>query len=339
MITFSLVLLTGIVSLLLTERVRAYALRNNVLDHPNERSSHAAPVPRGGGLAVLVAALLALAAGVALHRIAPRHALAFAPGMIVLGLVGWMDDHGGLSARARLAAHLIAAVSGLAVLGGLPDVRLGDTSIHLGLVGSMLAVIGIVWAINLFNFMDGIDGIAGSQAVLIFGISGVLFQLRGDGSLAVVAWSMTAAAAGFLYWNWPPARIFMGDVASGALGFMVAVLAVAGENGRSVPLVAIAILGGVFVGDATMTLVRRLRRGARPAEAHRDHAYQRLSRAWGAHRPVTLAAAGVTILLGLLAGVATMRPSAILLAAAAATLLLVGVAFAIERRAPLARPT
>jgi Fuc2NAc and GlcNAc transferase len=335
MILLSLVLLTGVVSLLLTGRVRTYAFRHDVLDRPNERSSHTAPTPRGGGLAVLVAALLALVAGLALHRISPRHALALGPGMILLGLVGWLDDHGGMSARARLAAHLIAATTALVVLGGLPAVQLGEISLHLGTAGSILAAVGIVWSINLFNFMDGIDGIASSQAVLIFGAAGLLFHLRGADSLAAVSLSFGAASAGFLYWNWPPARIFMGDVASGAIGFMIAVLAVAGEQEGTVPLVAFGILGAVFVGDATLTLLRRVARGARPAEAHRDHAYQRLTRAWGAHRPVTLAAGAATVVLALLATAATLRPAWAMGALAITLAFLAALAVAAERRAPM----
>ncbi|NUR33314.1 MAG: glycosyltransferase family 4 protein [Gemmatimonadaceae bacterium] len=335
MVVSTLVLLTGAVSLWLTGQVRAYALRHDVLDRPNARSSHVTPTPRGGGLAVLVAALLALAVGVAVGRIDARHALAFAPGMIVLGIVGWRDDHGGLTARLRLAAHAAAAAASLFVLGGLPDLVIGTRVLHLGPVGTVLAAIGIVWSINLFNFMDGIDGIAGSQGVLIFGVAAVLFHLRGAGSLATLSLVFAAAAAGFLYWNWPPARIFLGDVASGALGFMIAVLAVAGENDRAVPLVAFGILGGVFVADTTITLVRRMRRGDRLADAHRDHAYQRLARAWGGHRPVTLAAAATTMALAALAAAATFRSGLAGPALLVAAVLLAALAFAAERRAPM----
>jgi Fuc2NAc and GlcNAc transferase len=330
-----LIVLTGFASLFLTARVRAYALRNDVLDRPNERSSHTAPTPRGGGLAMLVAALVALAVGVLIHIVQVRHALALAPGIAILGVIGWLDDHGGLSARVRLAAHLLAAVIALAALGGVPEMQVGIGTVHLGIFGSVFAAIGIVWSINLFNFMDGIDGIAGSQALLIFGIMGELFHLRGDESLAIISGCFAAASAGFLYWNWPPARIFMGDVASGALGFMIAALAIAGERGHSVPITAVSILGGVFVGDATLTLVRRLRRGERPADAHRDHAYQRIARAWGSHRPVTVAAAGLTLLLGLLAAAATLRPQRAIASTGAAVMLLLLVAVAAERRAPM----
>lgn len=335
MTTIVLVAVTALLSGVLVGFVRSYAVHNDVLDHPNARSSHTTPTPRGGGLGVLVAALLALGAGVALHRIQTRHAIALAPGMLALGIVGWLDDHASLSPRVRLGVHLLAAASALAILGGVPDVQLGATSLHVGMLGTALAAIGIVWSINLFNFMDGIDGIAASQALLVFGIGGLLFLTRGDTSLATTALCFAGASAGFLYWNWPPARIFMGDVASGALGFMIAVLAVAGEHDRSVPIVPMLILGGAFAGDATVTLLRRIRAGAPPADAHRDHAYQRLARAWGAHRPVTLATAALTLLLGVLAALAVQIPAFTIGAVATAALLLAIVFLLVERRAPL----
>ena len=335
MLAALLAILTGMVSYLLTARVRTYAVQHAILDPPNQRSSHSVPTPRGGGIAILCASLLAIAGGAAFHIVAPVHALALVPGMILLGVVGWLDDHGGLSARIRLAAHFIAASAGIAVLHGLPDLQLGTSSVHLGLGGSVAAVIGVVWSINLFNFMDGIDGLAGSQATIIFAIAGLLFHVRGVDSLALISCGFAAASAGFLCWNWPPAKIFMGDVSSGALGFMIAVLAVAGERSGSVPLVAFGILGGVFASDATVTLVRRLYRGALPADAHRDHAYQRISRVWGAHLPVTLAAASLTFLLGALAAIAALRQelAGMVILLASAVLLATGVAA--ERRAPM----
>lgn len=335
MITLALILVAGLVSLMITGRVRQYALRNDVLDRPNERSSHSAPMPRGGGLAILLSSILTLLAGSALHQVEPRHALAIIPGLIILGTVGWLDDHGGVGAGTRLAMHLLSATAALTVLGGFPALRIGQSEVHLGLAGAAVAAVGIVWSINLFNFMDGIDGIAGSQGVIIFGAGGLLFHVRGAPSLATTSFVLAAACSGFLYWNWPPARIFMGDVGSGALGFAIAVLAVAGERGGGVPLLTFGMLGAVFLADATITLVRRVRRGQNLAVAHRDHAYQRMARAWGAHRPVTLGA-GVTS-LGI-AGVAlatTVWPDLLTVSWLGVILTLAGVAIAIERRAPM----
>jgi Fuc2NAc and GlcNAc transferase len=334
-----LFVVTAAVSALVTGRVHAYALHHAVLDHPNDRSSHAAPTPRGGGIGILVAVLLAMLAGVAFGRVEPRLALALGPGTLLLGVVGWMDDRRGLPARVRLAAHTLAAISAVLVLGGLPELQVGTTIVRLGGAGSVLAVVGIVWSTNLFNFMDGIDGLAGSQAMLIAGIAGALLLLRGDSSLATVALALAGAAAGFLYWNWPPARIFMGDVGSGAIGFLLAGIALAGERHQSVPLLSVATLAGVLVFDATMTLVRRLLRGDRPADAHREHAYQRLSRVWGAHRPVTVAAAATALILGALTALMQLRPASTLAVLGVALTMLGVLAVAIERRAPMRQST
>jgi Fuc2NAc and GlcNAc transferase len=334
-ITTILLLLTVAVSALITWLVRRYAVRNAVLDHPNDRSSHVDPTPRGGGLAIIATSLLVLIAGVAANRVSMHHALALAPGIALLGLVGWRDDHESVGAAVRLLAHLAAAIGALAVLRGMPALRIGITTLHLGSLGSILAAVGIVWSINLFNFMDGIDGLAGSQAVIILGAAATLFHLRGDDSLAIIAAGFAASAAGFLSWNWPPAKIFMGDVGSGALGFMIAVLAIGGERDGSVPLIAFGILGGFFLADSTVTLLRRVRRGEQPMKAHRSHAYQRLTRAWGSHQPVTIAAAALTLALASVAAAATLRPALTPAAVVVALALLVGTGYMTERRAPM----
>ncbi|MDQ2668511.1 MAG: glycosyl transferase family 4, partial [Gemmatimonadota bacterium] len=182
-IACALALLVSIISYLLTALVRKYALRNDVLDHPNERSSHSAPTPRGGGVAALAALGIALIVGTAIGAIAERDALTLGLGTLVLGVVGGLDDRGGLRPRTRLAAHLAVAVWTLSMFGGLPSLAIGTGSIHLGAAGFVLGVLGIIWSINLFNFMDGIDGLAGSQALLIFGAGATLLFASGDGSL------------------------------------------------------------------------------------------------------------------------------------------------------------
>ena len=157
----------------LTGRVRAYALARQLLDVPNVRSSHSTPTPRGGGVAIVVAVLLVLVAGVALKVIDSRLALALGGGGLLVAWVGWWDDHTGLRPQVRAAGHAVAALWALYWLGGYPTLRLGDFVVSLGPAGSLLALIGIVWAVNLFNFMDGIDGIAGVEAVTV-GTGGAL---------------------------------------------------------------------------------------------------------------------------------------------------------------------
>lgn len=327
--------ISAAISLALTPVVRAYALRNEVLDEPNERSSHTVPTPRGGGLAIITAVIVTTGVAVMMGIGDARLGLALAGGMLGLGIVGWIDDTRGVPARVRLAAHFAIALWAMYVLGGMPGLRLGNVSVAVGTAGYVLGAVGIVWCINLFNFMDGIDGLAGSQAALIFGVAAGLLLLTGDRSLVAMAAIIGGASAGFLVWNWPPARIFMGDAGSGSLGYALAVLALASENRGSVPLIAFAILGGVFISDATVTLIRRARRGDRLAEAHRDHAYQRLARVWGGHRPVSIAAALVTGVLAVIGTVGTVAHRFLLPALLLSSVLMAFLLLVTERKAPM----
>jgi len=186
--------------------------------------------------------------------------------------------------------------------------------------------------------MDGIDGLAGSQAVLIFGAIAILSIAGGAQGLAPIAAVTASASLGFLLWNWPPARIFLGDVGSGALGYLIAALAIASENAGGLPVLAFAILGSVFLVDATVTLVRRLARGHGPAQAHREHAYQRLARAWNGHRPVTFVAAGLTMCFGGAAALATARPTFLVPTLASGWCVLGALLFITERHAPMLGP-
>lgn len=319
----------------LTAVVRRYALRRGVLDLPNARSSHSAPTPRGAGLAIVVSSAVGLSLLAASGITDVETTLVIGGGMFVIACVGWLDDHASVRPRVRLAVHTAVATLTIAALGGLPTVRIGANSLHLGLAGAFVAVLGIVWSINLFNFMDGIDGLAGSEATLVFCGAALLLALRGDAPLAAIAAVLGAASAGFLWWNWPPARIFLGDVGSGALGYAIATVGVVAEHHGSVPLLAVAIMYGAFIGDATVTLARRIARGRRPTEAHRDHAYQRLSRAWGAHRSVTLASAATTVALVALAACGTFRPGLLPAALGLAGVLLAVLMLLVERRAPM----
>lgn len=327
--------ISGGATLLLTAVMRAYALRLGLLDRPNARSSHTAPTPRGGGLAVIIGALLGLTISVLAKLTDPREVFILGAGTLVIGAVGFADDTRGVRAWPRLCVHALVAAWTVFMFNGFPTLQVSAHYLQLGIVGPMLAILGIVWSINLFNFMDGIDGLAGSQAVLIFGTGAVLLFWRGDRSLGTISLCVSASAAGFLAWNWPPAKIFLGDVGSGVIGYLVAALAIASENNRSVPLLAFVIVSGLFIADATVTLVRRRARGERPTEAHREHAYQRLTRVWGSHRRVTIAAVFATVLLALLATVGTVAQQLLLPAFAAACVLVGALLLTIERRAPM----
>jgi Fuc2NAc and GlcNAc transferase len=281
----------------MTGLLRRYALDTGILDRPNQRSSHSQPTPRGGGLAVVVASIVAI--GV-LHawRIVPASLfIALGGGGIAVATVGFLDDRRPLPARIRLLVHLAAALWALAWLGGFPPLPIGGQLMSLGWAGDLLGMLGIVWVLNLFNFMDGIDGIAASETIFVTWGAGMLGLAWGASVAVPAAASMVGAACcGFLLWNWPPARIFMGDVGSGYLGYAIAVLALAAAKDNPVALGVWLIMGGVFFVDSTVTLVRRTLRGERVHEAHRSHAYQWLARRWGSHRRVTVAVMAVNLL-------------------------------------------
>jgi Fuc2NAc and GlcNAc transferase len=295
---------------LLTAVVRRISLQGGFLDHPNSRSSHTTPTARGGGIAIVVLATLGLAVLWVRQLLATDLALALIVGGGLVALAGHLDDRGRIGIGLRISMHFVAAIGAVWCVGGLDEIHLAGTSFQLGFVGQVLAVLGIVWALNLFNFMDGIDGIAASEAVFVLGVAGVLSAMGGVSvSVSLAAWVIAAASFGFLLWNWPPARIFMGDVGSGYLGFCIAVLALASAAEQGPTFNVWLIVAGVFVVDATVTLIRRLLRRERVYQAHRSHAYQWLSRRWGRHLPVTLATIALNALwLAPFAWLAVRRP-------------------------------
>jgi Fuc2NAc and GlcNAc transferase len=258
-------------SWVLTWWVRRMALARGLLDQPNARSSHSIPTPRVGGIAIVIAAnagiLLLLAAG----QLDLKLAIALIGGGAAIAVVGFMDDRRRLSARVRFAVHVLAALWALMWLGGLPPLRIGGHLTALGPTGYVLGVLAIVWVLNLFNFMDGIDGIAASEAIFI--VCGAALAAAASGATIGAALVLGAASGGFLLWNWPPAKIFMGDVAA--------------TRDDASAMWAWLTLGGVFFVDATATLIRRALRREPLHQAHRSHAYQKLARRWASHGRAT----------------------------------------------------
>ena len=297
-----------LLSAMLTGLVRKQAISRGLLDVPNARSSHVLPTPRGGGLAIVLATIAGLAALVWMERVTADILIAIGGGGTAVAVVGYLDDRHRLRAGVRLAVHFGAALWALAWLGGLPPLQLGTQLVTWGWGGYALGAVGIVWTLNLFNFMDGIDGIAASEAVFILAAGALVACWSGaPGSVPATCVTIAAACAGFLARNWPPAQIFMGDVGSGFLGYVIAVMAIVAARYDPVTLLVWVILGGIFFADATITLIRRVARGERAHEAHRTHAYQWLSRKWGSHRKVTVAVLLVNMLV--------LLPAAVLAAA------------------------
>ena len=267
---------------------RRYALAKHIIDIPNARSSHHMPTPRGGGIAVAAAFAIACA-------VLPWAGYEYDIGVwtmfgcaIVIAIVGWVDDHRSLPVGARLVVHVAAATIFLYVVGGLSVVMLGDDLVAIGAVGSLLAGLWITWSTNLFNFMDGSDGIAGVQALFVFIASAFLFLTLGADRIAWITMVLAAAVAAFLMWNWPPAKIFMGDVCSGFLGFLLIVLPLVDQALVPYELLPWLSLNILFIIDATATLVRRALRGEKIVVAHRTHLYQRMIQAGLSHGQVAV---------------------------------------------------
>jgi Fuc2NAc and GlcNAc transferase len=295
-----MVMLVGLAALALswtlTGIVRRYALAASLLDLPNARSSHSMPTPRGGGLAIVVSfVLLTFAMGIA-GLIRPQVGVVVISGALLVALMGFIDDRKSVSARWRFLAHSFAAGWVVWLMDGIPSVPLFGTSFDLGWAGLALAGLYLVWMTNLYNFMDGIDGIAGIEAITV-SLGGALCWWLATGT---TQWPLVlvfaACVAGFLIWNSPPAKIFMGDVGSSFIGMVIGALSLWTAQQHTQVFWCWFILTGCFMVDATTTLVRRVRRGEKFHEAHRCHAYQYASRVHGSHQRVSLAVGTINLL-------------------------------------------
>ncbi|UVM64177.1 MULTISPECIES: MraY family glycosyltransferase [Pseudomonas] len=291
---FSL-LLVALGSLFLTSLLRRYALSRSLIDIPNARSSHSIPTPRGGGVAIVLCFLVAMPLWGG-DELSWNAVLAMFGAGAGVAILGFLDDHGHIAARWRLLGHFSAAAWALFWLGGgLPVMDIMGMTVDFGWAAYLCAGLFLVWMLNLYNFMDGIDGIASIEAICACLGACLLYWLGGFETLIVAPLVLAMAVAGFLYWNFPPARIFMGDAGSGFLGITLGVLSLQAAWVSSNLLWVWLILLGVFIVDATVTLIRRLLRGDKVYEAHRSHAYQFASRHYGRHLPVTLAVAAINV--------------------------------------------
>jgi len=301
MIVWILALAVAGVSFGLTYCLRRYALTRSLMDIPNARSSHSAPTPRGGGVAIVLSFFLSLPVLALFGAIGWELVWALLGAGAGIAVLGFLDDHGHIAARWRLLGHFAGAVWALFWIGGLPPLSFFSDTLDMAWLGYMLAVLYLVWLLNLYNFMDGIDGIASVEAICVCLGGALLYGILGSaGSIEPIAYALplllACAVVGFLFWNFPPARIFMGDAGSGFLGITLGILSIQAAWSAPQLFWSWLILLGVFIVDATVTLLRRLLRGDRLYEAHRSHAYQYASRHFGRHLPVTLGVGAVNLL-------------------------------------------
>ncbi len=318
-----------ILSLILTAVIKHYALHHNILDIPNERSSHNVPTPRGGGLAIVLAWYVGISTMFFMKQLDKQLYFALLSGILLAG-VGIWDDLKGLKPHFRFSTQVLTAVMALVFLKGINPVSVSGFALSTKFLLYPLAVIGIVWFINLFNFLDGIDGYAALEAIVI-ALAMLIFT--GDNINILIL----ASVLGFLFWNWPKARIFMGDIGSTQLGFILIVLGIYFHNNAKLPLILWIMLSSLFWVDATLTLFRRWRNKEHLTVAHKKHAYQRAVQSGLSHKQTILISLVINAIIIALAYLAKVHENLLIAAFLINMIMLYAVIRVIDKKIPFGK--
>lgn len=311
-------------SFILTFFIKQIAARLSVIDIPNERSSHKTPTPRGGGLAIVITWYVGITILFFFNFVDNYLYYALLSGAI-LAIVSLIDDVIDLPPVLRLIAQIITAIAAFVLLNGIDSIQIFGYAMNIKFIVYPITIIGMVWFINLYNFLDGIDGYVSIEAILV---SAILFIFSGNSILLI----LIACVLGFLIWNWPKAKIFMGDVGSTQLGFILIVLGIYFHNQQQFSIFHWLILTSPFWFDATFTLFRRWRNKEKLSQAHKKHAYQRIVQAGFSHLKTDLYLIIINIMiLGLVYG-AFHLPKFNLLFLLAAILFLYGIVRWVDQR-------
>jgi len=284
-----ILLIIFLFSFILTFLIYKLALKKSIFDNPNERSSHTIPTPRGGGLAIVITFYLGISYLFLSGKVDNRLYYALLSGIPLL-VISIFDDIINLSPKIRFFTQFISGTLALYFLGGLQMVDIGFIQIKCIWILSIISIFGMIWFINLYNFIDGIDGYASMEAIFV---GGSLYCLTKNEIALLVA----ITTLGFLPWNWQRARIFMGDVGSTLLGFILIVLGIYFQNKGEFSLINWLILTSLFWFDATSTLYRRWRNKEKLSVAHRKHAYQRIVQAGSSHQKTVIYAIFINLFL------------------------------------------
>jgi Fuc2NAc and GlcNAc transferase len=279
-------------SFVLTFLVRKLAVKGDVFDIPNHRSSHSVPTPRGGGLAIALVWYVGLIILYFLGEIQDRLFFALLSGLS-LSMISIIDDVRNISPRIRLLFQILSSALAIYFIGDIESFDLGLFSLSNQILLRIILFISILWSINLFNFLDGIDGYISTAGIFV----AFAFYYFVQDSVSLL---MIASIAGFLPWNWQRAKIFMGDVGSTLIGFNIAVLAIWYRNTDVLSFNTVLIITSLYWFDATVTLLRRLLKGERISEAHRKHAYQRVVQSGKSHQKTVIYVLIINVLLLLL---------------------------------------
>lgn len=313
-------------SFIITYLVREFAIKKSIMDIPNDRSSHSVATPRGGGLAIAITWFAGITFLYFTNNINSNLYFALLSG-ILISIISFIDDIYNLSSTPRLIVQALCAATALYFIGGLQKLDLGFYVIENKIILTAIAFIGIIWFINLFNFIDGIDGYTASESIFV---CIALFILTGENTSLVLAFS----ALGFLIWNWQKAKIFMGDIGSTLLGFTIIILAIYYQNTNKISLIYSLILTSVFWFDATYTLFKRYLNKEKLSQPHRKHFYQRIVQSGFSHQKTVLFAMFINLILFSLIIVTSKNNKLILISFLINLLLLFIVSKLIDKRKP-----
>jgi Fuc2NAc and GlcNAc transferase len=332
---FSFILLLFALSWAGVGMFRAYAIEKGMLDKPSQRSSHIAATARGGGVVIFLGWFALLAVFHFLGMINKAYIWNFLPALFI-GFVGFRDDRKPMSADIRFVLQSITAVVSLFILGegGTIIQSILPFSVPLPICFGLLIFI-MVWFVNLYNFMDGADGIAAMQAIFVFGVGGYFLYQSGAYELATLGWGLVALLFGFLIWNWPTARIFMGDSGSYFLGFLMVLYALLSAKFYNLSPLFWIMLTAPFWFDASVTLVRRIIAKDNWRKPHRLHAYQRLIQVGWSHQQVLFSVIAVDVIISGLALFAFRDPRLMTFSCGMTLTLVVCLYLLIELKAPM----
>ncbi|MGB5282430.1 MAG: glycosyltransferase family 4 protein [Arenicellales bacterium] len=279
-------------------------MAQDLLDIPNDRSSHTVPTPRGGGLAIVIVLLMSGVVSLFLPQAPIDVLVCLLLATLAFSLLGWQDDKHDLPASVRFLIQLLIAVfaSGWLLWAAVPGY---STSFAL-LALLLLSTLWIAWMANLYNFMDGIDGISAVESLILGATTSYWFAISGVASMAIICIAVAGASVGFMRWNWSPAKIFMGDVGSLALGAFFAIIAIIGTTRLDIPFLAFLILYAVYLADSGVTLLHRIIKKEKWWQAHRSHFYQRAVQSGFSHAQVSLSVMALNIIFAVLASLLIM---------------------------------
>jgi len=277
--------------------IRKYAIKNRLIDIPNNRSSHASPTPKSGGIAIVITMLITIMSLALYELIDINITLSMIVGLSIVATTGLIDDLKNLSINTRVIAYVFSIVISLYLIGGLKYISINNYDIYLNDAGYIIGLLLIFWIINLYNFMDGTDGFAAIQTICICLFVCYLFLVSNNAPFFILFFCLLSSTIAFLFWNWSPAKIFMGDVGSCSIGFLFGVFAIYTENQGVISLAVWLILLSPFIGDATYTLLKRIKNKEQWYKAHNSHAYQKIYQAGIKHNELAL---GLLVLNGVI---------------------------------------